>query len=153
MASKTKFKIYSPLEVKVSAKRKFILNLNQYRNTHYRISNTAKIKYKEFISSQLDELNVKISKCVIVYTVYKGDTRRFDIGNICAIHQKFFEDALTEAGIITDDKHDVIPVCVFASGGVDNVKPRVEIEVFEMSREVHKQRIVNVFKEIIEGRF
>ena len=147
------FKIFSPLEIKVSAKRKFILNLNQYRNTHYRITNSAKIKYKEFIDEQLESLDMSFKQCAIIYTVFKGDKRRFDVGNICSIHQKFFEDALSERGIISDDKSEVIPLCIFASGGVDNIKPRVEIEVIDVGCKKDINSLGKKFRLIMEGVF
>ena len=38
-----------PLVVSTSKNKKFILNLNNYRNAHYFILNTAKVKFKEMI--------------------------------------------------------------------------------------------------------
>ena len=40
-------KFISPLKVMATKARHFLLNLNQYRNTHYRILNNCKINYKE----------------------------------------------------------------------------------------------------------
>ena len=124
-------KFFSPLWVKVSAKKKFILNLNQYRNAHYRVSNKAKIEYKEFIKEQVLQRKRKFKKMCIVYTVYQPTRRRFDIGNVCSIHQKFFEDALVELGRLEDDRYNYIPMCVFCFGGIDPTNPRVDIDIIE----------------------
>lgn len=123
-----KLKFLSPLSIK-AGRKKFILNLNQYRNTHYRVTNNAKIKYKEFMEEQISKLKKKIGKSMVIYTVYKGDKRNFDVGNICAIHQKFFEDAMVELGKMDDDRYSLIPMSIFCFGGIDNKNPRVEIEV------------------------
>lgn len=127
-------KFFSPLWVKVSAKRKFILNMNQYRNAHYRVSNKAKIEYKEFIKQQILKRKKKFGKMCIIYTVYQPTRRRFDIGNVCSIHQKFFEDALVELGRLDDDRYNYIPMCVFCFGGIDPSNPRVDIEIIEESK-------------------
>jgi hypothetical protein len=39
-----------PLDVYYSKKKKFILNLNNYRNAHYRVLSTAKKIYSEDLS-------------------------------------------------------------------------------------------------------
>lgn len=122
----------SPLSLQVSTRRKFILNLNQYRNTHFRVLNNAKKLYKEAMKEQILSINKTISRCRITYTVYKGDKRGFDIGNICAVHQKFFEDALVELGKLEDDKYTYIPETMFKVGGIDIENPRVEIEIKEL---------------------
>lgn len=127
-------KFFSPLWVKVSAKKKFILNMNQYRNAHYRVSNKAKIEYKEFIKQQVLKRKKKFGKMCIIYTVYQPTRRRFDIGNVCSIHQKFFEDALVELGRLDDDRYNYIPMCVFCFGGIDPSNPRVDIEIIEESK-------------------
>lgn len=123
----------SPLSIGIG-KRKFILNLNQYRNTHYRVTNNAKIKYKEFMKSQIVKYKKKLGQSLFIYTVYKGDKRNFDIGNVCAIHQKFFEDALVELGLMDDDKFSIIPMVMFVYGGIDKDNPHVEIEVVEKNK-------------------
>ena len=120
----------SPLSV-CTGRKNFILNLNQYRNAHYRVTNNAKRKYKEFMEEQINSYTRSKGKCMFVYTIYKGDNRIFDIGNICSIHQKFFEDALVELGKLGDDKFSVVPMVVYCFGGIDKKNPRVEIELVD----------------------
>lgn len=68
----------------------------------------------------------------ITYTVYKGDKRSCDIGNVCSIHQKFFEDALVELGKLPDDNHNMIKRSIFEWGGIDKLNPCVEVMIEEV---------------------
>ena len=142
-------KLSSPLYIKL--RKKFTLNLNQYRNSHYRTLNSLKIKYKEVMKEQiLSIVKHKIYRCCIFYTVYKNDKRHFDIGNICSVHQKFCEDALVELGRLEDDRYVNIPMCVFSVGGIDNDNPRVEIEIIEFKKKDCVKQIIKKVEEIIE---
>ena len=87
--------VISPLSVQVSSNKKFILNLNNYRNTHYQVLNKAKVQYKALIMPQL--LNIgKFKRISIHYRLFPKTRRRTDIGNVVAVHKKFFEDAPDE---------------------------------------------------------
>lgn len=140
----------SPLAVRISTRKKHILNLNTFRNTHYRVLNNAKISYKETMRGKI--LNLKdYKKLLIIYKVFKGDRRRFDIGNILSIHQKFFEDALVELGKLPDDKASNIPMVVYLNGGIDVENPRVEIYLFDMEepKEIQLAKAM-ILQEIID---
>ena len=140
----------SPLAVRISTRKKHILNLNTFRNTHYRVLNNAKISYKETMKSKI--LNLKdYKKLLIIYKVFKGDRRRFDFGNILSIHHKFFEDALVELGKLPDDKASNIPMVVYLNGGIDVENPRVEIYLFDMEepREIQLAKAM-IVQEVID---
>ena len=124
----------SPLKVMASKVKSWILNLNQYRNTYFRTLNTVKINYKEKMAEQILR-SPKYNKIACIYTVYPANKRSFDLGNVCCIHQKFFEDALVELGKLPDDNYNHIPLVIYIFGGVDNKNPRVEIEPIEFSTE------------------
>ena len=126
-------KYISPLKIRQSKAKDWILNLNQYRNTHFRTLNTVKINYKEHMASQILS-GPKYDKALCIYTVYPKDRRSFDLGNVCCIHQKFFEDALVELGKLPDDNINYIPLAIYQFGKVDTENPRVEIEVIELGR-------------------
>ncbi len=142
------YKIVSPLKIRLSIDKKgkerfFILNLNNYRNTYFRTLNVAKIKYKQAIVDQIQD-KPRYEKIAILYQVFKGDNRRFDIGNVLSIHQKFFEDALVECGKLPDDKASNIPMVLYTDGGIDRDNPRVEIKVYNIDHikdptELYKQ--------------
>ena len=125
------YRLKSPLQIYVG-KKKVILNLNNYRNLHYRILNSAKIVYKKYMELQIKKLPQLVPPLRITYTVFKGDRRVCDVGNICAVHQKFFEDALVELGKIKDDNHVLIPEVNYRWGGVDKLNPGVEIYIEEI---------------------
>lgn len=124
------YRLTSPLQVFVG-KKKVILNLNQYRNLHYKVLNKAKIVYKFYMEHQIKKLPQLTPPLRITYTVFKGDRRNCDVGNICSVHQKFFEDALVECGKLTDDNHIVIPEVVYRWGGIDKLNPCVQIMIEE----------------------
>jgi hypothetical protein len=134
----------------LAGKRKMLrLNLNEYRNTHYRILNNAKINYKEFMKAQIQKAK-KLGKAMFVYTVFPGSKRSFDIGNICCIHEKFFEDAFVELGKLEDDNANFLPIVVYLYGGIDKENPRVDIEAMELSKEsIDKvvEKMYNIIKE------
>lgn len=126
-------KYTSPLKVMASKVKSWILNLNQYRNTYFRTLNTVKINYKKEMQSQIIN-GPKYNKIACVYTVYPANKRSFDLGNVCCIHQKFFEDALVELGKLPDDNYNYIPLIIYQFGKIDIENPRVEVEVIELGR-------------------
>ena len=125
------YRFSSPLQIFVG-KRKFILNLNNYRNTHYRVLNNAKVTYKMYMKKQIEKLPKLQPPIQITYTVFKGDKRNCDIGNICSIHQKFFEDALVELGKLPDDNHNMVKRTIYEWGGIDKLNPCVMIMIEEV---------------------
>ena len=125
----------SPLKVLATKLKGWILNLNQYRNTHFRTLNTVKINYKLWMEKQI-KAGPKYNKIACVYTVYPPNKRLFDIGNVCCIHQKFFEDALVELGKLPDDNYNYIPLVIYQFGGIDANNPRVEIEALDLGNKV-----------------
>lgn len=120
------YKIQSPLEVFVTKKKKFILNLNNYRNANFFLLNNAKKSYKEAVREQLKELP-RFDKIKLTYVYYPNSNRRYDISNICSIVDKFFSDALVETGHLEDDNYYFIPSVLYLMGKVDKDNPRVEI--------------------------
>lgn len=142
--------IKSPLSVPISKKKQFILNLNNYRNLFYRLLNISKINYKEIVKQQIQELLPDgLEKIAVIYRVYKGDKRRFDLGNICSVHEKYFEDAVVELGKLPDDKYNNIISVVFLLGGIASENPRVDIEVYDMNDEYDRKCF---YRDIKEGK-
>lgn len=124
--------IVAPLRIKKNKRGDlWSINLNQYRNTHYQSLNKLKKEYKEFLRSQIEQLN-PFSRVRLSFHVYAADNRKFDLGNVTAIHEKFFLDALVELGKLPDDNIDYCPECHTYFMGVDKDLPRVEIIVEEL---------------------
>lgn len=123
--------IKSPLRVRcnqgVRTKQKYlILNKNAERNAHRFTYDFAKKEYKSVIRPQLEQLPV-FNKILVIYIVHQGTKRRYDKGNVCSIHEKFFMDALVEAGKLPDDdsSHDLCSI--YLPGEVLKHDPHVEI--------------------------
>ncbi len=73
--------------------------------------------------------------CGLVVTIYAPTKRRMDPPNFYPT-VKALVDGMTDAGIWTDDNHEVIKYMVFKYGGLSGLKDkyRIEIEV----KEVHE---------------
>ena len=123
--------LISPLRVPQSQVKDFILNLNNYRNTHYRSLNTTKINYKRLMEDQIKDLP-NYDVITVHYTVYPKSKRKFDIGNVVSVHKMYFEDALVEFGKIEDDEYTHIIFNSESFGEVDKENPRVEIKIHEV---------------------
>lgn len=131
MASSEGEVVISPLRIYQTSKKDFILNLNPYRNAHFRTLNSMKKRYKELMAKQILMLP-SFKKVKLVYTLYPKDRRKCDVSNICSIHDKFFSDALVEYGKIEDDNYLYIPEIDYRFGGLDKENPRVEIKIIEI---------------------
>lgn len=145
-------KFIAPLKIMVSKFKGFILNLNQYRNAHFRLLNDSKICYKKCLTAQIEKAR-PFSKAICIYTVYPGSKRRFDLGNVCSIHQKYFEDALVELGKLPDDNNKYIPMVVYVMGDIDKDNPRMEIDVLDFNTKTIdniSDRLYNIIKKVME---
>lgn len=123
-----------PLSVPVSKKKNFSLNLNIYRNAHYLVLNKAKTVFTSQILSQLRELP-KQSLIGLTYNIFLPNQRKADISNIGSVTDKFFSDALVEAGVIPDDNYTYLRQVQFFFGGVDRVNPRVDVTITPIQKE------------------
>lgn len=138
----------SPLAIRVNGKRQFILNLNNYRNAYFRTLNSAKVNYKAYMQEQiLSEIYKPLEKIAIQYKVFKGDRRRFDVGNVTSIHQKFFEDAIVELGKLPDDRHENLPLTFDSFGGISQADPHVEITIYDLTEKADIKRLLDDIRE------
>lgn len=99
--------VKSPVDV-IIWKKKYAINLNQYRNWHYMISNKIKHEYcANLITPEIksDELRYPLT---IEYQPYWNSRRRKDKWNVLSIVQKFFLDTLVVKWIIPDDNDQYI---------------------------------------------
>ena len=122
-----------PLKVKRSAKKWFILNLNQYRNLHYRTLSATKRTYHGIVLKLLSNRKSKINKTPLVahYKYYHGSKRRVDVMNPISIIEKYTMDAIVGSGVIPDDNTDIIKAYYIESCGVDKDNPRAELRLYE----------------------
>lgn len=127
--------LYVYLPRKTKADKKFILNLNNYRNTHQMILAQAKVLYKEqvYIALRASKWNGEAFKCAkCTFTYFAKTKRRIDKSNPLSIIEKFACDALTDFGVWKDDDVTHNPVTVYVFGGYDKNNPRAELVVEEL---------------------
>ncbi|WP_201353833.1 hypothetical protein [Hydrogenimonas urashimensis] len=121
-----------PLPTYVKAGRQKLLTMNDYRNIHYRVSAEAKRTYKEIAWAHLRPHRRKhYDRVHIHYTIFFETNHRKDIGNVGAVIDKFFSDALVDAKIIPDDCQRNITAISFEYGGIG--PERVEIDIKEVA--------------------
>jgi hypothetical protein len=89
--------------------KKFMLNLNVYRNTHYHVLNKAKQQFmSNLIAANVEILNYKFLAVKITYTIIPHNKALFDTQNIISIVDKFFCDTLVAFRIIPDDNYNYV---------------------------------------------
>ena len=115
---------------KTKEDKRVILNFNQYHNWCPAVRNQYKKLYTEalypIISSipkfeHIDNIEYKL--------FYERNGNRPDTRNITNLIDKFFCDGLVQYGVIEDDNHTIITSTTDIWGGVDKIKPRVEITI------------------------
>jgi hypothetical protein len=116
--------------VRVKDKR-WILNLNNYRNAPFHLLNDVKKEYKRIMSGSILAMP-ELSKIAVRFVVFPKTARRYDIPNVASIHDKFFMDALVELGKLPDDTFEHYVEANYRHGGKDAANPRVEIEIYEI---------------------
>lgn len=121
-----------PVRVPISGNRKFSLNLNQYRNAHFQILDKAKKSFKALVTPRFQHLPF-LTRIHIDYVFYAPSQQLSDLGNVVAIVDKFFCDALVEGGKIEDDNRTIVVSTSSRFGGVDKGNPRVEATVEPIS--------------------
>jgi hypothetical protein len=97
-----------PARVQVG-KKVFALNLNGYRNAHFQTLNNAKKIFKNQLYADYPELfKIRAQSVIVQYKITPHNNRLFDTQNIVSIVDKFFLDALVEAGTIPDDNYKIV---------------------------------------------
>lgn len=113
----------------------FTLNLNQYRNTHPRLLNNAKIDYKHRVLEAMEgvwEQGNPITRPVfLVFNYWAATKRKIDVSNPCSIIDKFGCDAITEAGFWPDDNNDFVKGVMYWFSGVDKNDPRCDLTIYD----------------------
>ena len=139
-------KLVLPLYLSVGKRKpkKLPLNLNHYRNAHFHVLNSMKVQFKKAISSQLTFPKL-VEPVKISYVLYPPTRRELDISNVLCIVDKYFCDALVEAGLMEDDNFNHLPQVEFRFGAVDKENPRAEafIQPLRKSSENSMQITIN----------
>lgn len=130
------YTIQVPSVVGLSKKKNWILNLNNYRNAHYLVLNKAKVNFKELVNNEISKLPKFTELSNIEYVLYRDTKRHCDVANVCSIVDKFFCDALVEAGKLPDDNYEYLKSISYRWGGVAdtayveiNLKGKLEMKL------------------------
>ena len=117
--------------------KKEMLNANDRPHWTQKAKITAYLRCMAFLKVSEGKYTTYTKKrpCGLVVTIYAPAKRRMDPPNFYPT-VKALVDGMTDAGIWTDDNHEVIKYMVFKYGGLSGLKDkyRIEIEV----KEVHE---------------
>lgn len=127
------YKLNAPLSVPKTKTKQWILNLNNYRNTHYQTLNKTKVEYKAVMKPQIEALPTLVPPIMVKFVVYPKTKQLFDVPNVESIHSKYFLDALVECGKLEDDNYMFVPETRAAFGAIDKENPRVVIYIKDSS--------------------
>lgn len=124
---------------KTMSDKKYMLNLNVYRNLNYIVNNQMKAAFFSLIREDtpygpgpkgcICPGNMPPTPYRFTYTLFQESKRKTDVANVCCVVAKFAEDSLVALGVIPDDNHTVIPETIYRYGGVDRLNPRVELTI------------------------
>lgn len=127
-----KFEVPIFIEMGVSKKKRYYLNLNSYRNWQFHLSNQLKQVFKTSLKDTLEALPPITKPVKITYTIFYPTKRKIDIDNIGCVICKFTNDALVHYGILQDDNNEIVPIIKFMYGGIDKENPRCQVELEEV---------------------
>ena len=121
------------LETGVRKKRKHYLNLNLYRNMPFHQNNSLKKELKRVVLPSIPK-DQHYEKFELHYVLYLPNLLKRDISNVLSIVDKFFADALVEAGCVPDDNYEHLEYVTYKFGGHDEKKKGyVEVTVKEVT--------------------
>lgn len=138
------YSVKVPISVMLTKRKRYPLNLNHYRNAHFRENHKGKELFQSHVKPKILALP-KFSQVLLFYKVFPA--RKSDVANICSIVDKFFCDALVETGRLEDDNMQVVKGVTYLSGEVDPHEPRVEIGILPLK--IHQQSETDPMKIII----
>jgi Holliday junction resolvase RusA-like endonuclease len=87
--------------------------------------NAAKKKFKLAMQEQLNQFD-PIEGQIKIHYVYYAKRNGTDVDNFVAVVKKFFQDCLSESGLIPDDNSKFIIGSSEGYAGIDKHSPRVE---------------------------
>ena len=111
------YEVRLPMRISTSSRKKTALNLNVYRNLHFRSLNSLKNKFHRLSEKLLKDIP-PLGRIRLHYSIHPKSKRRLDIMNFGSVVDKFFSDCLTEYGIIKDDDFTQLDFASFGFGGL-----------------------------------
>lgn len=80
------------------------------------------------MGKQIQELP-SLSKITLHIVFYPKTKRKFDIGNVGSVTEKFFLDALVQLKKLPEDNYEYVPEVKYSFGEVDKLNPRIEVRL------------------------
>ena len=108
--------------------RRIYLNLNWYRNENFHVLNKVKITFAELVSKDIQHLP-KFEAVHLIYEMFPGTAREFDVANVGSIVDKFFSDALVSADKLEDDNYNVVLSASYRFGGIRKGDPHCLVHI------------------------
>jgi len=99
----------------------FSLNLNDYKGTNVKFLNKAKIIFKNNLYAAYPEIKkLKFKRLKVSYSITPHSRVLFDTMNVVSIVDKFFLDAIVEAGCLPDDNYNYV-----SYGHIETSQPEI----------------------------
>jgi len=138
-----------PMRLRTSRKKVTPINLNIYRNLHFRSLTALKHMFNDHAVKLIEDAKIpKLGRIQLEYRVFVETKRELDIANVCSIVDKFFSDSLQHSGVILDDNWKYLDSVSFGFGGITD-KEHVLVTINEIEpRKKSKMRIFLDDKEI-----
>lgn len=105
------------------------VNLNVYRNLHYRQKNNMKVQFSKLIMDKVMRIVPIEGRFKLRYFITAASNRRFDIMNVVSIVDKFFCDTMVDVGIIEDDSFNQLVGVSVEFMGVEKLLTDTMVEV------------------------
>jgi hypothetical protein len=118
----------------------FFINLNNFIQISKcpPLRNQIKQRYSDLIAPKLSDLKPIEGTIKIIYVIHGKDARKFDVGNVGAVLDKFFCDCLVKNGILQDDNYDFIKRVEFIWGGICRKNPTADVFILKNEAEEYK---------------
>lgn len=126
------FSVPIALDVGITKKKTYYLNLNGYKQWHFQVSNQLKKLFKVQVAGSIRKLKPVTNPIKIIYTIFYPTKREFDLDNVGSVISKFTHDALVELDILPDDNYNVVTEIKYQFGGVDKENPRCDVRIEEV---------------------
>jgi len=117
-----------PIKTPGTKRKPHPLNLNFYRNAHYRTLHKMKVDYEILTQNQVARLP-PLQRISLHYVLFPGSFQKVDISNVLSIVDKFFTDVLVHQGIIPDDSYDHVIQVSYSFGSITKGDPHVMVMV------------------------
>lgn len=113
-------------------KKPLLLGWNQVMNLHPYTKNTMKRWYDNFVLSQLSKESYDLydGKFSVSYQLYYPHAR-IDLGNVGGVADKFFCDAIQNAGLVKSDNVNNCIGISFLVAGRDAENPRIVAKIWK----------------------